>query len=220
MDIYNDYGGKRALDLAIGVHALIATTPIVIIAAAARAYDDHKNHPSGAPFAERFLDSLFFTQKRVGKDGRLFTIYKIKTMRDEDYAGQTQSERIGKVGRFLRRTKIDELPQFLNVVIGNMSLVGPRPVMPEDREGKKEYYFRQFDLPGLFSTATSLGIRNISIEMTPSEADEHVVKLVSYDFQDAASRSLGFDLSVIWANVRNFKKIHDAPDHRNRPGLD
>lgn len=213
------YRGRRTLDLAIALPALMVTTPIVIAAAYLRAKQDHDKHPNGAPIGERFLNSLFFSQKRVGLDGRLFTIYKIKTMRDEEYPNQPQHERIGKVGKFLRKSKIDELPQFLNVVIGNMALVGPRPVMPEDREGKSEYYFRSYDLPGIFSTSTSLGVRNATIDMTPQESEEHVLGLVALDFQDAAQRSVLFDLKIIWKNIANFKKIHAAPDHRNRPGL-
>ncbi|MEO1953810.1 MAG: sugar transferase, partial [Campylobacterales bacterium] len=73
----------------------------------------------------------FFLQKRVGKDGRLFDIIKIKTMKKVDGVDTTITSaddiRITKSGKFFRKTKIDELPQFFNILKGDMSFVGPRP---------------------------------------------------------------------------------------------
>lgn len=76
----------------------------------------------------------FFLQKRVGKDGKLFTVIKIKTMRPvsgvDTTITQDRDPRITKWGRFFRKTKIDELPQLINVLFGQMSFVGPRPDVP------------------------------------------------------------------------------------------
>ncbi len=76
----------------------------------------------------------FFTQKRVGQKGKLFSVLKLRTMRDVsgvDTTVTTETDRrITPVGRLLRKTKIDELPQIVNVLIGDMSLVGPRPDVP------------------------------------------------------------------------------------------
>ncbi|MBV1863456.1 MAG: sugar transferase [Rhodobacteraceae bacterium] len=77
---------------------------------------------------------LFFDQERVGKDQQMFRIVKFRTMAgtcDECRFADTETDRINQVGRFLRRTRIDELPQILNVLIGQMSMVGPRPEQVE-----------------------------------------------------------------------------------------
>lgn len=76
----------------------------------------------------------FFTQPRVGRHGRLFKVVKIRTMRPNGESGSTvttaEDPRVTRLGRFWRRTKIDELPQLFNVVVGQMSFVGPRPDVP------------------------------------------------------------------------------------------
>lgn len=76
----------------------------------------------------------FFTQERLGKDGKIFQVIKFKTMTDErDADGKLlpDAQRLTKVGRFVRSTSIDELPQLINVLKGDMALIGPRPLLPQ-----------------------------------------------------------------------------------------
>jgi len=113
---------KRLLDIAVSGAGLVLTSPILLAAAIAV-----KVETPG---------SAFYSGRRVGKDGRAFGILKLRTMRaGADQQGPAVTAggdpRITSVGRFLRRTKIDELPQLLNVLKGEMSLVGPRPEHPD-----------------------------------------------------------------------------------------
>jgi exopolysaccharide biosynthesis polyprenyl glycosylphosphotransferase len=124
--------GKRAIDLIAAVVLLVVLSPILaVIAIAIR-----KDSPGPA----------VFRQTRVGRGGRQFTVYKFRTMRIDpegeelklfrDKDGQLRHKvkddpRVTKLGRFLRKSSLDELPQLLNVVRGEMSLVGPRPELPQ-----------------------------------------------------------------------------------------
>lgn len=119
---------KRALDLASASVGLIALSPVMAATAVAVWLD------SGRP--------VLFRQVRVGKDGVVFTIHKFRSMRPSaitatnprgggDPSGGDESHRVTRVGRFIRRWAIDELPQLVNVIYGEMSLVGPRPLIPQ-----------------------------------------------------------------------------------------
>ncbi len=111
--------GKRALDIAAAAAALLVTAPALLAIAMAVKFD------SPGP--------VLFRQKRVGQHGKLFSIWKFRTMyadmRDDHAHRQTGRDdpRVTRIGRFLRRTSLDELPQIVNVLRGDMSIVGPRP---------------------------------------------------------------------------------------------
>jgi lipopolysaccharide/colanic/teichoic acid biosynthesis glycosyltransferase len=113
---------KRALDLVIGVLGSIATAPLVAVLAIAIRLES-AGHP-------------IYTQTRTGLDGKPFAIYKLRTMvRGAEFTGarlaiQEGDDRITRLGRFLRRYSLDELPNLWNVVRGEMSIVGPRPTVP------------------------------------------------------------------------------------------
>ena len=143
---------KRAIDLGVAALALVVTSPILLIVAALIRLDS----PGPA----------LFRQQRVGRGGKLFNIYKFRTMRvgaeDEVAALKPQNEssgplfkmkadpRVTGLGRFLRRSSIDELPQFFNVLRGEMSVVGPRPGLPSEVAEYQPWHRQRLEvLPGL-----------------------------------------------------------------------
>ncbi len=114
---------KRALDVAVSAVLLVLCAPLFVVIAAAIALD------SPGP--------VFFRQERVGQGGRVFRMWKFRSMvdgvdlLDAPLHKRTDDPRVTRVGRFLRRTSLDELPQLINVLLGEMSLVGPRPEIVE-----------------------------------------------------------------------------------------
>lgn len=103
---------------------------------------------------------VFFKQKRLGKNQKLFTIYKFRTMCNHAYemggvVTRSDDTRITKVGAVLRRTSLDELPQMFNIIMGDMAIIGPRPILAEEFEDYKNntWYCKRYDvLPGMFCT--------------------------------------------------------------------
>ena len=112
---------KRLLDFTIVLCVLLVIWPVLLVIAV---WLHFANKGAGA----------FFTQERPGKDGKLFKVIKFKSMTDErDEDGQLlpDAQRLTAVGRFIRSTSLDELPQLLNVLKGDMALIGPRPLLPQ-----------------------------------------------------------------------------------------
>ena len=136
---------KRFIGCALSVIGLlILGVPMIIIAIAIK------------------LDSkgpVFFRQERLGKDMKPFKIFKFRTMCDHAYemggiANRSDDPRITKVGAFLRRTSLDELPQMLNILNGTMCIIGPRPILDWEFEPYKDKcdYIRRYEaVPGMFS---------------------------------------------------------------------
>ena len=118
MVIYKDYI-KRYIDVGVSVFGLVITLPVLLITAVAIKLDSEGN--------------VLFRQKRLGKDGKEFTIYKFRSMcmnAEKTGSGQYSFKgdpRVTRVGKIIRATSIDELPQFLNIIKGDMSLIGFRP---------------------------------------------------------------------------------------------
>lgn len=148
-----------------------------------------------------------FKQTRVGKDGENFTIYKFRTMKPtaekerklevdkntlENFVFQSENDtRITKIGSFLRKTSLDELPQLFNVLIGNMSLIGPRPEIPDIVKLYPENYRKRLlVLPGITGLAQVSGRGEIELGKT-----------VEYDIEYIDKFSLLFDLKILIKTV-------------------
>lgn len=138
---------RRLADLLAGVIGLVVTAPILLMAAVAVRVS------MGSP--------VLFRQRRLGMKGHHFTLYKLRSMRSPEpgrEGPEFDHERLGRLGRFLRSTSIDELPSLLNLVTGDISLVGPRPLPVHYWERFTAEQRRRFDVrPGLTGLAQVAG---------------------------------------------------------------
>ena len=144
---------KRAFDFCISLTALVVLLPLLLLVAL---WLHFANKGAGA----------FFFQERPGKDGKIFKVIKFKTMTDERGAdGQLlpDAQRLTRVGRLVRSTSIDELPQLFNVLKGDMALIGPRPLMPKYLPLYSPEQARRHEVrPGISGWAQCHGRNNIS----------------------------------------------------------
>lgn len=144
---------KRLLDLIISLIALICISPILLVITI---WLHFANKGAGA----------FFFQERPGKDAKIFKVIKFKTMTDErDANGNLLPDevRLTKVGKFVRSTSIDELPQLINVFKGDMSLIGPRPLLPQYLPLYSNEQYRRHEVrPGISGWAQCHGRNAIS----------------------------------------------------------
>ena len=150
---------------------------------------------------------VFFKQLRPGKKNKLFDCYKFRTMyvnNKSELQATKNDSRITRVGRFLRRTSLDEFPQFFNVLLGNMSVVGPRPNMISQLEEYSKtiqnYRVRHFVTPGITGYAQVNGFRGETKEPGLME------KRVEYDVQYIENWSLALDLKIIFLTIWNMGK--------------
>ena len=145
--------GKRIFDIVIALAVLPLALPVMLVAALAIALESR--------------GSVFFKQRRVGRDGQVFSVIKFRTMRSDAGSAWARpgDNRITKSGTLLRRTSIDELPQLINVLKGEMSIVGPRPEMVEFAQrfaGEfPSYDQRHVVTPGITGWAQLYGKRNL-----------------------------------------------------------
>ncbi|TMI83618.1 MAG: sugar transferase, partial [Bacteroidetes bacterium] len=148
------------------------------------------------------LDSrgpAFFVQRRIGKNGRTFWCIKFRTMRLNDEANEKQAEenddRITRVGKFLRRTNIDEIPQFFNVLLGNMSIIGPRPHMLSDCTRFSfvipAYKFRTLMRPGITGLAQVKGYHGPTVDY------ESIFTRYHWDAEYIRNANLFLDLKIL-----------------------
>lgn len=144
---------KRTLDFLLILCVLLFLWPFLLLITL---WLHFANHGAGA----------FFTQERTGKGAKRFKVIKFKTMTDErDAEGNLlpDAERLTKVGRFVRSTSLDELPQLINVLKGDMALIGPRPLLPKYLPLYSKEQFRRHEVrPGITGWAQINGRNNIS----------------------------------------------------------
>jgi len=171
---------KRFFDVLVSCLVLVLISPLLLLTAVAVAWE------SGLP--------VLFRQTRIGLHGREFGMLKFRSMVKNaaalgPYFTSTDDPRITRVGRFIRRTSLDELPQLWNVLIGDMSLVGPRPDVPAQRSlyTEADWAQRCQVRPGITGLAQAL-YRSASTEAQRLEADLRYVR----------ESSLWLDLKICW----------------------
>ena len=177
---------KRIIDFSIAFVALsVLALPLIIVTL----WLHFSNKGAGA----------FFFQERPGKDGKIFKIVKFKTMTDErDANGNLLPDemRLTKVGRFVRSTSIDELPQFWNVLVGDMALIGPRPLLPRYLPWYTEEEKHRHDVrPGITGYAQCHGRNAVTW-------DEKLAMDVWYENHV----SLNTDLKIIFKTIKSVLK--------------
>jgi lipopolysaccharide/colanic/teichoic acid biosynthesis glycosyltransferase len=170
---------KRLMDVVVSFAALLLLSPVLLAVAIAVMLED------GSP--------VLFRQVRVGRGGREFGIYKFRSMVKNaaavgPYHTASDDPRITRIGRFIRRTSLDELPQLLNVLAGDMSLVGPRPDVPAQRTlyTAADWQARCSVRPGITGLAQAL-LRSAA---TPQQR-------LDLDLRYVREHSLGLDLKII-----------------------
>lgn len=178
---------KRVIDIVGALIAIVLFSPLMLIAAV------------GTRLSSK--GPVIFRQERIGRHGKSFTMYKFRTMevqtKEEEARGWTTKgdARVTRFGSFLRRTSIDEMPQFFNVLSGKMSLVGPRPERPQFVEKFKEeiprYMVKHQVRPGITGWAQVNGYRG----------DTSIRKRIEYDLYYIENWSLGFDVKILILTV-------------------
>lgn len=185
---------RTLLDIPLSLIALIVLLPFLI----------------GVGIAIRLTSKgpALFAQSRVGRDGRIFLMLKFRTMRAEDCdsSGLSQvtpdDERVTPIGRFLRTTSIDELPQLWNILIGDMAIIGPRPMVEgmkaagvDYREAVPYYDFRHLVKPGLSGWAQANGLRGPTTEMSAAR------QRIDHDCAYVQNVSLILDIRIIGRTI-------------------
>lgn len=187
------HGMKRLFDIVAATCGIIILSPLMIIIAVLIKNEDH--------------GPIFYKQVRVGKNGKTFKMYKFRSMfinadkmlnklkEQNDVDGpmfkMKDDPRVTKIGHFIRKHSLDELPQFLNVLKGDMSLVGPRPPLPSEVEEYSEYdKQRLFVIPGC-----------TGLWQATERNEVGFTKMVQLDIEYIKKANLFFDLWIIWKTI-------------------
>ncbi len=188
------YTGKRLIDLFLSLFGVIVfsmITPFIAL---------------GIKLSSK--GPVIFAQKRTGQNGKKFTCYKFRTMHQlnlrridgKPVVTKKGDKRIFSFGSFLRRTNLDELPQILNVIKGDMSLVGPRPYPVDEckhwNNTFEDFYYRYAVKPGISGYAQVTGYRGGTLD------EEHMRGRLDKDLVYVQKQSLLFDLNIIYRTVK------------------
>ncbi|HEY2434183.1 MAG TPA: TIGR03013 family XrtA/PEP-CTERM system glycosyltransferase [Vicinamibacterales bacterium] len=181
---------KRFLDIAVSLTGLLLAAPLLALAALAVRLS------SPGP--------VLYRQERVGRHGRVFTVVKFRSMRQDAEAGtgavwaRQNDDRVTPIGRFMRRTRIDEIPQIWNVLRGDMSFVGPRPERPEFVEQLRQqipfYVQRHVVRPGLTGWA--------QVRYSYGASVEDALEKLQYDLFYIKHLSIALDLFIIFSTIK------------------
>lgn len=185
-----NFAAKRLLDIFVSALALLVLMPLFLTIAAAIKWE------SKGP--------VFFTQNRWGRGGRLIRIFKFRSMRTDlcDVSGVAQTRRndprVTRIGALLRKTNLDELPQLINILLGDMSLVGPRCHVPGMLAGGmlyeelvKDYHIRHLVRPGLTGLAQLRGLRG------PTDRDDLAKARFASDVEYIRDFNVWMDVKIL-----------------------
>lgn len=194
---------KRLIDIVAGTIGIVLISPLMLWVA----YKIHKDEPNSP---------VIFSQKRVGRNGKLFTMYKFRSMcidaekkLDElvdknEIKGamfkMKEDPRVTEFGKFIRKTSLDELPQLVNVIKGDMSLIGPRP--PLQREVAE---YTQYDMQRLLVKPGCSGLWQVS-----GRNEVHFDEMVNFDIEYIQHRRLKNDFKIIWKTLKIMIKPNGA----------
>jgi undecaprenyl phosphate N,N'-diacetylbacillosamine 1-phosphate transferase len=183
---------KRLLDIVLSLIGLTILSPILLIVAIAIKLE------SKGP--------VIFQQERLGLNGKVFKIYKFRSMcvgAERSGVYETKGDvRVTKIGKFIRKTSIDEFPQFVNIIKGDMSIIGPRPTLtyhPWSFDDYTEEQKKRFNVrPGVTGWAQINGRKDVSWD-----------KRIDYDVEYAENLSFGFDLKIFFRTIIKVLTMQD-----------
>ncbi|HIF9454004.1 TPA: sugar transferase [Photobacterium damselae] len=175
---------KRLFDIGVALTTLLLLSPLMVLVSILIVIED-----KGSPF---------FKQIRVGKGEKVFEMYKFRSMKTNaekigPYFTQKNDPRITKVGAFIRKTSIDELPQLINVLLGHMSIVGPRPDVPVQKISytKEQWNVRTSIKPGI----TGLAQATARSCATPEQR-------IQLDMEYVGNRNFMYDMKIIFMTIK------------------
>ena len=213
----------RAANLVVALAALILLLPVMLIIALLIKLDSpgaviYRQRRIGYDRRTEIVHGIQNGRRDTDLGGRPFTIYKFRTMReDAEHAtgpvwASRADARATRVGKVLRRTRLDEIPQFWNVLMGDMSVVGPRPERPDFvlklREEIEGYQIRHTVKPGITGWA--------QVNRGPDRSTEDVREKIGYDLEYIRKRSLWMDLQIILKTLPVLLEGHEEPSDRSR----